>query len=87
MNNQTQTYIFHVHGMHCNACTLLIESELGDLPNIIKVKSNLTDNSVEVVGDFGHKTEEQIAEELTVPVEPHGYTISVEKEIIMKGNE
>ena len=66
--------------MHCNACELMTESELGDMPNITYVKSSLKNHSVEVVGDFGDKTPEQIAEELTVPLKPHGYTVSVEKQ-------
>lgn len=79
MSPQTQKYIFHVHGMHCNACILMTESELGDLPNVTHVKSSLKNHTVEVVGDFGYKTPEQIAEELTIPLKPHGYTISVEQ--------
>lgn len=74
-----QKYTFHVHGMHCNACVLMTESELKELPNVTYVKSSLKNHSVEVAGDFGNKTPEQIAEELTVPLKPHGYTISVEK--------
>ena len=73
-------YKFHVHGMHCNACILMTESELGDLPNITYVRSSLKTHSVEVVGNFGDKTPEEIAEELTVPLKPHGYTVSVEKQ-------
>ncbi|HRH25985.1 MAG TPA: sulfite exporter TauE/SafE family protein [Candidatus Paceibacterota bacterium] len=76
---QTQKYTFHVHGMHCNACVFMTESELGNLPNITHVKSSLKNHSVEVTGDFGNKTEVQIAEELTLPLKPHGYTVSVEK--------
>ncbi len=72
-----QTLTFHIHGMHCNACTLMTESELGDLPNITNVKASLANHTVEVTGDFGVKTPEQIAEELTIPLKPHGYTISV----------
>ncbi|MEQ1666565.1 MAG: cation transporter, partial [Bdellovibrionales bacterium] len=79
MTNQTQKYTFHVHGMHCNACVLMTESELGDLPNITHVKSSLKNHSVEVTGDFGDKTEVQIAEDLTTSLKPHGYTVSVEK--------
>ena len=75
-----KTLTFHVHGMHCNACVLMTESELGDLPNITHVKSSLKNHSVEVTGDFGDKTQEQIAEELTIPLKPHGYTVSVEKQ-------
>ncbi len=75
----TQKYTFHVHGMHCNACVLMTESELGDLPYITRVRSNLKDHTVEVEGNFGNKTPEQIAIELTVPLKPHGYTVSIEK--------
>ncbi len=76
-----KTLTFHVHGMHCNACVLMIESELGDLPNTTHVKSSLKHHSVEVTGDFGEKTLEQIAEELTIPLKPRGYTVSVERQI------
>lgn len=79
MTNQTQKHTFHVYGMHCNACVLMTESELGDLPNITHVKSSLKNHSVEVTGDFGDKTEVQIAEDLTTSLKPHGYTVSVEK--------
>ncbi len=75
-----RTYTFHVSGMHCNACVLMTENELGDLPNVINVTSSLKDHSVEVTGDFGDKTPEQIAEELTTSLAPHGYTISVERQ-------
>lgn len=72
-------YTFYVDGMHCNACVLMIESQLGDLSNITYVKSNLKNHMVEVEGDFGNITPEQIAEELTVSLKSHGYTVSVEK--------
>lgn len=75
-----KTYTFHVHGMHCNACVLMTESELKDLPNITSVKSSLKNHSVEVTGDFSDKTPEQIVQELTIPLKPHGYTVSVERQ-------
>lgn len=59
----------------------MTESEIGELPNITHVKSSLKNHSVEVEGDFGDKTPEQIAEELTIPLKAHGYTVSVEKQI------
>ncbi len=80
MNTQIQKYTFHVHGMHCNACVLVTESEIGDLPNVTSVTSSLENHSVEVVGNFGNKTLEQIAEDLTIPLRSHGYTVSVEKQ-------
>ncbi len=81
MTTQTQKYTFHVHGMHCNACVLMTESELGDLPNITHVKSSLKNHSVEVTGDFGDKTLEQIAEDLTIPLKSHGYSVSIERQV------
>lgn len=66
--------------MHCNACVLMTESALGDLPNITSAKSSLKNHSVEVTGDFGDKTLEQIAEELTIPLKHHGYTVSILKQ-------
>lgn len=74
-----EKYTFHVHGMHCNACVFMTESEIGELPSVTYVKSNLATHTVEVTGDFGDKTLEQIAEELTIPLKPHGYTVSIEK--------
>jgi sulfite exporter TauE/SafE len=59
----------------------MIESELGNLSNITHVKSSLKNHSVEVEGNFGDKTLEQIAEELTMFVKPHGYTVSIERQI------
>ena len=77
---ENKKYTFHVHGMHCNACILVTESELEDLPNITYVKSSYKNHSIEVSGDFGNKTEEQIAEELTSKLKPHGYTVSLQKQ-------
>jgi len=80
-SSQVKTYTFHVHGMHCNACVLLTESELKDLPYITNAKSSLKSRSVEVTGDFGDKTPEQIATDLSIPLKSHGYTLSLEKQI------
>lgn len=66
--------------MHCNSCVLLTESEIGQLPNISKVVSRLKNHTVEVTGDFGDKSPEAIASELTIPLKAHGYTVSVEKQ-------
>ena len=84
MENQNKKYIFHINGMHCNSCVLLTESELKEFPNVINVKSSLKNNSVEVEGDFGDKSDIQIMEELTALIKPHGYSLSIEKENIKK---
>lgn len=72
-------HIFHVHGMHCQACTLLIESELQEQAKIEQVKVNLHRHTVEVHGDFGDQTLAEIAETLSSLLLPHGYTIALEK--------
>lgn len=74
-----RTYTFNVSGMHCNACILMTESELEDVSYITKAKSSLKNNSVEVTGDFGEKTPEFIASELSKILIKHGYSLSVEK--------
>ncbi|MEK7576323.1 MAG: sulfite exporter TauE/SafE family protein [Patescibacteria group bacterium] len=75
-----KTYTFHVIGMHCSSCPILIESELGDLPEISKIKASLKNHSVEVTGDFGDKTLEHIARDLSEVLKPHGYSLSLEKQ-------
>jgi sulfite exporter TauE/SafE/copper chaperone CopZ len=75
-----KTYKFHVNGMHCKACVVLTESELNEIREISHAKASLRNFSVEVTGEFGDKSPEQIAEELTIVLKPHGYTLSLEKE-------
>lgn len=79
-----KTYLFHVTGMHCNACILMTESELEDLPYISKAKSSLKTHTVEVTGNFGEKTAEQITEDLTEVLIKRGYTVHVEKPVHTK---
>lgn len=79
-----KTYTFHVNGMHCNACVLMIDSELEELHQVEKVTASLKKHQVEVTGDFGDKSPEQIAEELSRPLEKHGYSITVEKRAVQK---
>lgn len=76
----TKTYTFHVNGMHCNACVVLTESELTDVPEVTKAKSSLANHTVEVTGEFGDKEPEHIARDLSEVLKPHGYTLSLEKQ-------
>ena len=73
------THVFHVAGMHCASCVVLTEGELNDLPHISSAQSSLAACTVTVTGDFGDKSREIIAEELTLVLEKHGYRLSVEK--------
>lgn len=75
-----KTYTLHVSGMHCPSCPLLIEGELSDLNYVTNVKASLKQQQVEVVGDFGDQTFEQVAEQLTIVTKSHGYTITAEKQ-------
>src|SRR3990167_3380435 len=77
-NSNQKTYIFHVRGMHCSACTLLIEETFKELPNVSAVHASLTNHQVTITGDLTEPPE-VIAEELTKLVKAHGYTISLEK--------
>lgn len=74
-----KTYTFHVHGMHCKACVALTESELEDVPEVSRATSSLERLTVEVTGEFGDKTAEHIAADLSEVLKPHGYTLSVER--------
>jgi sulfite exporter TauE/SafE len=59
---------------------MLIEGELSDLPNISRAKASLKHNHVEVTGEFGEKSIEEVAQELTLVTKPHGYVFSPEKQ-------
>ncbi|MCX6807859.1 MAG: sulfite exporter TauE/SafE family protein [Patescibacteria group bacterium] len=59
-----KSYLFHVSGMHCRACTMLLDKELIKHPKILSVKSSLTNHSVEIYGNFGDMTIDEIATEL-----------------------
>lgn len=72
--------MLHVSGMHCPSCPILIEGELSDLPHITQAKASLKHHSVELTGEFGSKTIEEVAQELTAVVKTHGYTLSPEKQ-------
>ncbi len=79
-----QDYIFHIQGMHCSSCVLLIEDALRSLPGVSMAKVSLTDSKLEISGDFSGSPED-IAEELSRPLKNHGYLILSEK--IRKGAE
>lgn len=77
MSNKT-TYTFHISGMHCKACMVLIEDSIGELPHVEFAEASLASRRLVITGVFAD-TPEKIAEELTEIVYPHGYTISVEE--------
>ncbi len=66
-----QTHIFRVKGMHCASCELLTEHELGNHPKVVSVKSSLSSHSVEVSGDFGDMSRDEIMDELSGALSQH----------------
>lgn len=74
-----QTLKLYIAGMHCKACIFMTESELLDLPHVTHAKSSLQTHTIEVTGDFGDRTKEEIAKEFTDVLLPKGYTVSVER--------
>jgi sulfite exporter TauE/SafE/copper chaperone CopZ len=87
MNNLMKKYKFYVSGMHCNSCILLTETELNDHALVESAVANLNGCCVEVVGDFKDRSEEDVARELSLLVEKHGYKISTEKININKWSD
>ncbi len=81
----TKTYTFHVHGMHCRSCVILTESELREASGVASAVSSLATHTVRVEGDFGDRSEEEIAEELSRTLESHGYRLSVERQHVERG--
>ncbi len=75
-----KTYTFYIHGMHCASCVVLIESELKQVVGIQNVKANLSKQTLEVVGDFGEKSDMDIAQELSVYVKDRGYMFSTDRQ-------
>jgi len=82
-----QTHTFHVHGMHCKACVLVTEQTLNELSFVENVKVDIKKRSVSLSGDFGEKTKEEIAKELTGALFEKGYSLSSEEEILERNWE
>lgn len=75
-----ETYTFHVQGMHCKSCPLLTEGELMDLPEVTHAESSLKTHTIDVTGEFGGRTQDEIASYLTEPLKRHGYSLHLEKQ-------
>ena len=72
-------HIFHVHGMHCASCVMVIEEILKEIEGVKNVRANLRTRTVEITGEW-EKTSDEVAEFLTSFVKKNGYTLSLEKE-------
>ena len=72
-------YTLHVHGMHCKACSLLIESELSEISFVKKVHADSNTHTVKIEAET-NMTSEALASELTSFISKDGYTLSIEKQ-------
>jgi sulfite exporter TauE/SafE/copper chaperone CopZ len=81
---QFKKYKFHVKGMHCNSCVILIEDKLKDFSNIKNAEVSLKNNSVEILADFGDKEIIDIADELSNELKHFGYALVFEQENMLK---
>lgn len=77
--SRIRSHTLYVKGMHCPSCVVLTEDKLVELENVHGAKASLSELSVTVTGDFGDTPLEQLAEELSKPLIPHGYSLQREK--------
>ena len=73
-------HLLHIEKMHCQSCVILTETELQLHPAVKTVKANLHLKQVEVSGDFGDKSSEEIAKELNPFLEKFDYQITASPE-------
>lgn len=75
-----KTYMFHVTGMHCASCAVMIESGLKELRQVAKATVGLKESSLEVTGDFGDADTDTVRDMLAARIKAHGYDLSSKKE-------
>ena len=73
-----KTYIFHVTGIHCASCKILIEDILQEQKFIKNSKVNLKHETLEIETE-SEKSSEELAQILTEKVKSSGYAISTTK--------
>lgn len=69
-------YEYHVSGMHCHACELVVEKKIEKLKIIKNVNAVLTDKKVYLETKTGIKTDELLSQ-VNELIKPHGYEISL----------
>jgi sulfite exporter TauE/SafE/copper chaperone CopZ len=79
MKKKLNKYIFHVKGMHCKSCAVLIESILNEVTYLSSVDVNSYSHIIRVETDR-EVAPEDFAKELNSYVEKDGYILSVEKQ-------
>ncbi len=77
-------YKFHIHGMHCKSCVILIEDSFSKIDEVKEVKVDLENHQLEFVGYFQDLNDQQITKLLTEKIEKYGYKVDLEKQIHSK---
>ena len=78
MKEFSYKYEYHVSGMHCPACELLIEKKVGKLEIVKNVNAVLGDKKLYLETETGINKDELLAE-VNDLIRPHGYEISLER--------
>lgn len=73
---------FYVHGMHCESCVVLTESELESQSTVMSAKANLATRTIEIEGNFADQSPEQIVAQLNPVLAKNGYQLSTKPEKI-----
>jgi sulfite exporter TauE/SafE/copper chaperone CopZ len=76
-----QKCTLYVHGMHCQACVILTESELAEHAKVVSATSDLASRTVDIYGNFPGMSPDEIARELSPLLTKHGYTLATQPEL------
>jgi sulfite exporter TauE/SafE/copper chaperone CopZ len=80
-NSAPQKCTLYVHGMHCQACVIMTESELTEHAKVVSATSSLASRTVDIYGNFPGMSPDEIANELSPLLTKHGYTLSTKPEV------
>lgn len=73
----------YIKGIHCSACKMLVEDILIEHEGVQGVKVNLKREIVEIEGNLNIESNE-LANILNKTLEPHNYSLSIEKDVAEK---
>jgi len=73
-----KTHIFHVSGLHCASCKILIEDILSKQSFVKNVQVNIKKETVEIETK-NEQNSLELAQTLTSKIKSNGYTLSIEK--------
>lgn len=80
-----KTYLFHVDGIHCKACKMLIEDILTEHASITAATVNMNKQTVRITAKFT-KTDAEVLTEINALLTPHKYAVHLEQQVRIKDN-